>query len=315
VRRAALAALGETVDLKGLPVLIAQVVRPKNAQDAEAAQQALKTASVRMPDREACAAELAAAVQRASSIPTKVALLETLGAVGGAKALAAVGAAAKSTSDPLQDASTRLLGEWMTADAAPVLLDLAKNERQDKYHVRELRGYLRIARQFVLPDQERIAMCRQALEAARRPAERQLVLEVLQRYPSAESLQAAVQAAKIPELKEDANQAILVIAQKLAAKGTDVSEQLAKAGLEKVKLEIVKAEYGAGSTQKDVTLVVQKYASDLPVVALPDSDFNASFGDPAPGSVKQLKIEYRINGKRGEATFAENALIVLPMPK
>ena len=43
---------------------------------------------------------------------------------------------------------------------------------------------------------------------------------------------------------------------------------------------------------------------------------NSSFGgDPAPNAVKQLKIQYKINGKAGEATFAENALIVLPMPK
>jgi hypothetical protein len=34
----------------------------------------------------------------------------------------------------------------------------------------------------------------------------------------------------------------------------------------------------------------------------------------APGVVKQLRIEYRINGKSGEATFAENALILLPIP-
>jgi len=43
---------------------------------------------------------------------------------------------------------------------------------------------------------------------------------------------------------------------------------------------------------------------------------NASFGgDPLPGRVKQLKIQFKINGKAGEASFAENALIILPMPK
>jgi hypothetical protein len=28
-----------------------------------------------------------------------------------------------------------------------------------------------------------------------------------------------------------------------------------------------------------------------------------------------LKVQYRINGKPGEASFAENAVIMLPMPK
>jgi HEAT repeat protein len=313
VRQAALAALGETVDLKGLPVLISQAVTPKNSQDAAAAQQALKAAAVRMPDREACATELAAAYQRASSTPTKVTLLETLGAVGGTKALATMAAAAKSANDPLQDASTRLLGEWMTADAAPVLLDLAKSAPGEKYQVRSMRGYIRIARQFDLPEAERTAMCQKAFAEAR-PAEQKLVLDVLKRYPSAESLQLAAAALEVPQLRDDANLAVLAIAQNLAGKGIDVSKQLAQAGLARVKLEIVKAEYGAGSTQKDVTTVLQKYAGDLPLVVLPSS-FNANFGDPVPGAVKQLKVQYRINGKPGEATFAENAPILLPTPK
>jgi glycine/D-amino acid oxidase-like deaminating enzyme len=38
----------------------------------------------------------------------------------------AVAAAAKSNDPALQDASTRLLGIWMTPDAAPVLLELSK---------------------------------------------------------------------------------------------------------------------------------------------------------------------------------------------
>jgi hypothetical protein len=234
--------------------------------------------------------------------------------VGGTKALQALAAAAKSTNDPLQDASTRLLGEWMTADAAPVLLDLAKTAPGEKYQVRAMRGYVRIARQFVLPDEQRAEMCRNVLAAAR-PAEQKLVMDVLQRYPSVEMLNLAVQAAQNPDLREEANRATLVIAQKLGAKGVDVREQLSKAGLERVKLEIVKAEYGAGSTQKDVTVVLQKYAGNLPLVALPSPDYNAIFGDPAPGSVKQLKVQYRMNGKPGEATFAEDALIILPAPK
>jgi len=49
---------------------------------------------------------------------------------------------------------------------------------------------------------------------------------------------------------------------------------------------------------------------------LASASYNASFGgDPLPGVTKQLKIQYRINGKAGEATFAENALIILPIPK
>ncbi len=319
VRSAALVALGETVTLKDLPVLISQVVSPtdtSNPEETLVAHGALKAASVRMPDREACAALLAQAVEKTSSIPTKVTLLEILGAVGGTKALATIGLAAKTAEPKLQDTSTRLLGEWMTQDAAPVLLDLAHSKDLAQYQVRALRGYIRIARQFVLPEAERNEMCRKAFEASRQPAEKKMVLEVLKRYPSSESLALSIAAMKIPELKEDATAATLAIAQKLDGKGLDLKALLATAGLDHVKLEIVKAEYGAGATQKDVTSILQKQAGNLPLITFASASYNTNFGgDPIPGSVKQLKIVYRINGKTGEASFAEDATIVLPMPK
>ncbi|MDA1053115.1 MAG: PBS lyase [Planctomycetota bacterium] len=314
VRVAALTALGETVALKRLSVLIAQVVAPKHPEDADVAQLALRTASIRMSDREACAAELTTALDR-SPAATKTILLEILGEVGGTKALQTLATAAKSNDPELQDAGSRLLGKWNSVDAAPVLLDLAKTAPAEKYQVRALRGYLGLARKFDMPEQQRVEMCQKAFDISRQAAEQKLVLDVLKLHPSTEALTLAIKVMQIPELKEDATEATLVIAQKLSGK-VDVSEQLSKAGLDKVKLEIVKAEYGAGSTQRDVTALLRKQAGDLPLIALPSASYNASFGgDPVPGSVKKLKIQYRMNGKSGEATFAENALIILPMPK
>src|SRR5262249_54241000 len=156
--------------------------------DAEVAQQALKAASIRMPDREACAAELTKAMDRSNSTATKVTLLQTLGAMGGTKALATVGAAAKSSDPELQDIASRLLGEWMTEDAAPVLLDLTKTAPGEKYQIRALKGYIRIARQFVMPDAQRAEMCQKAMAAAAKPAEQKMVLDVLKRYPHKETL-------------------------------------------------------------------------------------------------------------------------------
>ncbi len=315
VRTAALSALGETVDAKGLPLLIAQVVTPKRAEDSAAAENALKTASIRMPDREACAAELSAAVDKTKTLATKITLLEVLGAVGGKKALAAVGAAGKSTDAQLQDVSTKLLGEWTTDDAAPVLLELAKMPGH-KYQGRAIKGYIRIARQFVLPEDQRNDMCLKAMEAARQPVDKKLVLVVLARYPNETTFKQAVAALQVADLKEDATATVMSIAQSLASKGVNVKDQLAKAGIEKVKVEIVKAEYGGDSGKKDVTALLQKQATDLPLITLPETTYNKSFGgDPAPGSDKKLKVQYKLNGKPGEATFAEGAMILLPMPK
>jgi hypothetical protein len=242
--------------------------------------------------------------------------LEILGEMGGAKALQTLGAAAKSRAPELQDAGSRILGLWNSVDAAPVLLDLAKTAPQARFQVRALRGYIGLARKFAMPDDQRAKMCQDALAAANQPAEQKLVLDVLQLHPSTQGLELAIATSKTPALKDDALEATLVIAQKLSAKGTDVAPLLAKAGFERIKLDIVKAEYGAGTTQKDVTETIKKQAGDLPLVSLGAGNYNAAFGgDPAPGRVKRLRIQYRIDGKPGEATFAENAAIILPVPK
>jgi HEAT repeat protein len=315
VRKAALIALGETVSLKRLPVLISQVVAPEYSEDTPVAREALKAASVRMPDREACAAALAMALDR-SPDASKSALLEILSDVGGTSALQTLAMAAKSNDPQLQDTSSRLLGTWNSVAAAPVLLDLAKTGPEEKYRVRALRGYLGLARKFAMSDQDRAEMCQNAFDATRRISEHKLALDVLQLHPSVEGLKLTINAMKTPALKDDATAAALVIAQKVGGKGVDISQLLSGVGLDKVKLEIVKAEYGAGSNQRDVTAVLRKQGGDLPLITLASASYNTSFGgDPAPGVVKKLKVQYRINGKTGEASFAENALIILPMPK
>jgi HEAT repeat protein len=229
VRAAALTALGSTIGLGDLPVLIARVTRPQERpDDARAAEAALGAACARMADREACAEKLAAAMPQAP-VQARCKLLEILGVMGGTKALQAVGAAAKDATPEIQDCGSRLLGEWMTADAAPVLLDLARNAADDKYKIRALRGYIRIVRQLNLPLAERIAMCGEASKLCRRDEEKKLVLAVLRRYPSAEGLALAIPHLQSPALKAEAGSAAVAIAEKtLRANPGAVAEAMKK---------------------------------------------------------------------------------------
>ncbi len=77
----------------------------------------------------------------------------------------------------------------MSPDAAPMLLELTKTGN-NKFKVRTLRGYIRIARQLNVPTEQRIEMCQTALTLAERDEDRSLVLETLGRYPSLTSLKA-----------------------------------------------------------------------------------------------------------------------------
>jgi HEAT repeat protein len=213
VRTAALVALGEVAGLDNVSVLIERTLNPAYAEEGPIALKALQAACVRMPDREACAEKLTSALTEAPA-DAKAAILETLTAMGGVNALQTMQAAANSDDAQLQDTATRLLGSWMSVDAGPVLIELA-TESDGPYTVRALRGYIRLVRQFVMPDQQRAAMCRQAWEASERDAERRLVLQVIERYPSVDMLRVAVEAAKTPTFKDDATAVATSMTQKL----------------------------------------------------------------------------------------------------
>jgi hypothetical protein len=178
-----------------------------------------------------------------------------------------------------------------------------------------MRGYIRIARQFQMNDKDRAEMCQKALDTARRPEEQKLVLAVIERYPSLDTLKLAIGATQTPALKDDAGRTAQIVTQKIMGKSPEARDMLAKIGLEPMKLEIIKAEYGAGAKQKDVTETLRKHSNEI-AVKLPSGNYNDAFGgDPAPNTPKQLKVQYRLAGKAGEATFPENAPIALPMPK
>jgi hypothetical protein len=182
--------------------------------------------------------------------------------------------------------------------------------------VRAVRGYIRLARQFVMPQADRAAMCRTALEIAQRPDDKRLVLEILLRYPSPEMMVLAQEAAKAPELKDEAALVAMCIDHSKGGDATELRKALAQAGHKAVKLEILKAEYGEGAQTKDVTAVLRRQARNYRVLFLPSDSYNETFGgDPAPGEFKHLKVRYRIDGKEGEATLSENATVVLPMPR
>lgn len=216
VRRAALSALALVVDPQDLSVLIERLKKAAAPADREAARNALKVAAMRSPDREAAAGQLIGAMADAS-LETRLALLELLGDVGGKAALEAVAKAARDPQADIQDAATRVLGEWMSPEAGPVLLELAKTSSNTKFRVRALRGYIRVARQLQMPMAQRVAMLRQALAAAWRDDERKLVLDVVsrERNPSPEYLAIAVSQLEVPSLKNAAAAAAVSVADKL----------------------------------------------------------------------------------------------------
>jgi HEAT repeat protein len=315
VRAAALTSLGTLIDADALPKLIARLGNTASGQEATALDQAIRDLCRRSEDPQQAAGQLAAELPK-SDASVQARILDTLKIIGGPTSLQAVAnAAAQSDDESLRDEAFRVLGQWRSTDVAPVLLKLLQDVNDQRLKVRAIRAYIRIARQFDMPDDQRAEMCRTAMKLAQRDEDRALVLDIPLRYPSPQMQAIVEDAVEIPALKDKAQYVLMG----MTSEGIDraqLGRALAQAGRTPVDLEIVKAVYGAGDKTKDVTETLRKYAKNYRILFLPSASYNGSFGgDPAQGVVKQLKIQYRINGKAGSVTLGENALIVLPMPK
>jgi HEAT repeat protein len=244
LRLAAIRTLGRIVSLEELPMLVERLVVAKTLRETAATHESLKAACARMPDRDACAGKLLDSMDAAPAV-SKGFLLQLLSSVGGARALTGVCAYARNADEDIQDAATRALGEWMSVDAAPQLLELAHTIRNDKFKTRVLRGYIRIVRQLGIPADQKVTMCQEALGAACRDDERRMVLQVLGRLPSVKSLSLAASCLTVPALRDEAITAVLEIGEKLSANEAravaDAMRQVLKAGASGEKADRAKA--------------------------------------------------------------------------
>ncbi len=210
VRQAAIRSLGSTIGVAQLGPLLQRLQSAADPEEKAVVQEAIQTACQRLPDQ-ACVDTLAR-VSRDAPPEVRLARLEVIATIGTEPALQAIVLAAQDPEDAIQDAATRLLGQWSTADAAEPLLRLASTMTDPRYRVRSLRGYLRFARQFDFSPAAKAEMCLRALEIAERDEERLLVIETLSTLGTVPALQVVVPLLDEEPLRESAARAILMLA-------------------------------------------------------------------------------------------------------
>jgi HEAT repeat protein len=215
VRAAALTALGATISANDLEVLIERAIARDKPAEAKAAEKALRAACARMSDREAAVAKMLDAIARAQT-PAKCTLLGVLVTIGGEKALKAVAAAAEDSNTSVRRAGYRALGEWTSADAGPEILALVKNG-DPELRIGALRAYIRIARQFSIPNGTRMAMFQEIMSLAQRDEERRLALDILKQIRTSESLSIVVGYLDQPQLCDQAATVAVTMSEKMVA--------------------------------------------------------------------------------------------------
>lgn len=167
--------LGGPDQVASLLELLSGLERP---EDLAAAEQALAAVCTKSDDPQSHSAALIRALNRGKSAQ-KTVLVRVLGSVSGPEALKAVRAAVDSDDADVRMAAIRALGTWKTADAAPLLLTLAKETGDQNEKTLFLRRYLAMAGRRDLPAGQRLSMCRQVADMVRRDDERRMLLAAL----------------------------------------------------------------------------------------------------------------------------------------
>ena len=178
IRPAAIKAVGELGGPAELPTLLDLLMDLETSDDLDAARQALSDVCTKADDPESCTWKLAGALTKAGPAQ-KIVLLRVLGAIGGPNALEAVRKAVDDRRAEVHVAAIRALGTWKTADAAPILLALAKAADNPNDKTLCLRGYLGFAARGDVPAGQRLSMCRKAGGLIERDDEKRLLLGAL----------------------------------------------------------------------------------------------------------------------------------------
>jgi HEAT repeat protein len=229
VRAAGLKVLGDLGGAAELPVMLNLLVKAKPSE-IPAAEGAITAICLRQTDREACADKFNAALPQAQG-PAKLALLRALRAVGGAKALEVVRAAAKDSNTEVKDTALRSLCDWPTVDAMPDVIALSKTSTDAKVKILALRGYIRLIPLQNVSDDKKVAALKEAMTTAERKEEKRLVLASLGSVPSAEALALVMPNLDSPDLKEEASLAAVEIAEKIV----DTNAAVVAAAMPKVQ--------------------------------------------------------------------------------
>ena len=230
IRTAAAKSYVELAGADGIPVLIEMLI--KSTDDAEIGLYGSMLGSVcpMAGDKDACTRKLVDALAKAGPA-VKPALLRTLRVAGGPDALKAVRGTVDDPNKEVHTAALRVLSEWTSTDAAPVLLELARNSGEPTERLVALRGYLGIALQKSVAVQDKLAICRQAAPIIQREEEKRMLLGALGSAASAESLDLIVPYLDDTAVKREAVATIMAIAEKRKQKEY---AGVAKAALEKV---------------------------------------------------------------------------------
>lgn len=212
VREAAMVALAWIAAPKWVPEMVPALFASEDKQERAAAEKAIMKVCARVANPDDRAKPLIDAMAKLPG-DERLALLSTMGRVGGAAALEEIEKAIASDDAKLHELGLKALSNWPDASIAPRYVELVASEELPANRLLALRALIRVA---PLRDRrthaERLQLLQQAMELSSRDQERNLVLDRARAVRTLETLQFIAPYMEQPELAEQACLSVVELA-------------------------------------------------------------------------------------------------------
>jgi HEAT repeat protein len=180
----------------------------------------------KIPTEKGQAQMVLAALPSAKDLDAKCSLLSVLGKIGDTAALPVLRESLGSKEDKIKDAAVRALSDWPTAEPAADLLKVAQTSDNQVHKTLALRGYVRLAGlKSNRPAEETMKMYKDAMSLAADVSEKKMVLSGLGGTDSFEAMEMASSYLGDKDLKDEAEAAVVKIAEERIKNSPRVSAQ------------------------------------------------------------------------------------------
>jgi HEAT repeat protein len=187
------------------------------------------------------AEKVLAALTAAKDLDAKGSLMSVLGKIGDPAALPVLREAIADKDDKIKDAGVRALSDWPTAAPAADLLKVAKESGNEVHKTLALRGYVRLTGlESDRPAEETIKMYKEAMSLAANAADKKMVLSGLGDTKGLGALQMAGGYLEDSELKQEAEAAVVKIAETTIRNNPQETKELLQKVVAQTTSETVK---------------------------------------------------------------------------
>ena len=220
VRLESVKALKAIAHRKDLPVLVNLLLNIQSDAERSEAEKTVVAVAHKISDKNRQAEAVLTALPSVKDVSARCSLLAVLGKIADDSALPALRSALKDKNVKVNNAAIRALSDWPTPKPASDLLQIAQHSGNEKQRVLALRGFVRlIGLDSTRSAAATIGMYHKAMELASNANEKKMVLSGLASVKSFESLQFTADYLADEALQQEAEAAVIKIAEATLGKG------------------------------------------------------------------------------------------------